>query len=260
MTSTTFDLTRFHSLLKTRDFGHNLIFEPSVGSTMDLAREAAAHGAPEGTVALADEQTAGRGRLGRSWVTPPGLNLASTLILRPPASLVRDVAMIVPLAICHAVQDVAGIRPDIKWPNDVLVGTKKLAGVLMESELTEDQQPCVLVGVGINVNFDPREHEEIRDIATSIRAETGRDGDREALLAAYLLHFERIYVAARAGESPFGRWRERLATLGQHGTRDVDRRRRGRHRRGREGRRRAGHSYGRRPRHHGRGWRRHTAR
>jgi BirA family biotin operon repressor/biotin-[acetyl-CoA-carboxylase] ligase len=97
----------------------------------------------------------------------------------------------------------------------VLVGTKKLAGVLMESELTEDQQPCVLVGAGINVNFDPHEHEEIRDIATSIRAETGRAGDREALLAAYLLHAEQIYFAAKSGESPFERWRERLATLGQ---------------------------------------------
>lgn len=210
-----FDLTRFHALLKTQTFGRNLIFEPSVGSTMDLARDAALRGAAEGTVACADEQTAGRGRLGRSWVTPPAVNLASTLVLRPPASLLREIAMMAPLAICHAVQDVAGIRPGIKWPNDVVVATKKLAGVLIESDVTDAHRPYVLVGAGINVNFDPRQYEEIRDIATSIRAETGRDGDREALLAAYLLHFEQIYAAAKAGESPFGRWRERLVTLGQ---------------------------------------------
>jgi len=213
--TTPFDLTHFRALLKTQSFGRNLIFEPSVGSTMDLARDAALHGAAEGTVACADEQTAGRGRLGRSWVTPPAVNLASTLVLRPPASLLREIAMMAPLAICHAVQDVAGIRPDIKWPNDVLVGTKKLAGILIESDVTDAHRPYVLVGAGINVNFDPRQYAEIRDIATSIKVETGSDGDREALLAAYLLHFEQIYGAAKAGESPFGRWRERLVTLGQ---------------------------------------------
>jgi len=213
--ATKFDLTRFHSLLKTKTFGRNLIFEPSVGSTMDLARDAALHGADEGTVAVADEQTAGRGRLGRSWVTPPGVNLASTLVLRPPASVLREIAMIAPLAVCHAVQDVTGLRPDIKWPNDVVVGTKKLAGVLIETDVTDAHRACVLVGAGINVNFDPRAHAEIRDIATSVRAETGRDGDREALLASYLSHFEELYAAAKAGESPYGRWRERLATLGR---------------------------------------------
>jgi BirA family transcriptional regulator, biotin operon repressor / biotin---[acetyl-CoA-carboxylase] ligase len=213
--TTPFDLTRFHALLRTQNFGRNLIFESSVGSTMDVAREAALHGAAEGTVSCADEQTAGRGRLGRSWVTPPAVNLASTLVLRPPASLLREIAMMAPLAVCHAVQDVAGLRPGIKWPNDVLVGTKKLAGVLIESDVTDAQGPYALVGAGINVNFDPRRYEEIRDIATSIKAETGSDGDREALLAAYLLHFEEIYAAAKAGESPFGRWRERLVTLGQ---------------------------------------------
>lgn len=210
----TFDLSRFNEILRTRYIGQNLVFEASIGSTMDLARDAARHGAPEGTVALADEQTAGRGRLGRSWITPPATNLASTIVLRPPRSVVRDVAMIAPLAICHAVEDVAGIRPGIKWPNDVLVGARKLAGVLIETDLTDEQAPLVLVGAGINVNFDPSAHEEIADIATSLRRELGRDADREALLAAYLLHFERIYDAAKAGESPRARWRQRLVTLG----------------------------------------------
>ncbi|HYM16529.1 MAG TPA: biotin--[acetyl-CoA-carboxylase] ligase [Dehalococcoidia bacterium] len=211
-----FDLSRFHALLETRTFGRNLIFEPSVGSTMDVARDSARRGAPAGTLVVADEQTAGRGRLGRSWVTPPGSNLASTLVLRPRASLLREVAMMAPLAICHAVQDMAGIRPAIKWPNDVIIGEKKVAGVLIESDLDGPEAPWVLVGAGINVNFDPREYEEIREIATSLRVETGHEGDREALLASYVHDFERLYRAAEEGESPFENWRERLATVGRH--------------------------------------------
>lgn len=214
--TTPFDVTHFQSLLTTERFGRNLLFEPSVGSTMDLAREAASQGAPEGTIAAADEQTAGRGRLGRTWVTPPAVNLASTIVVRPPHSVLRDIAMIAPLAVCHGIQDVAAIRPDIKWPNDVMINGKKVAGVLIEvPEAASQDHAVVLVGCGINVNFDPRQYEEIRDIATSVRVECGRDVDREALLAAYLAHFERHYDAARAGESMRDRWRERLVTLGQ---------------------------------------------
>ena len=222
MAGTSFDVMRFHALLKTTSFGRNLIFEHSVGSTMDVARDAAAHGVPEGSLALADEQTAGRGRLGRSWITPPATNLAATLLLRPPAPVLRAIAMIAPLAICDAVEEVAGLRADIKWPNDVQFRGKKLAGILIEVPQPPSPSSAggadgiVLVGSGINVNFDPREYEEIRDIATSLRAELGHDTDREALLASYLLHFERLYTAARAGESIRDRWRERLVTLGQH--------------------------------------------
>ncbi len=222
MTGTPFDLTRFHTLLRTTSFGRNLIFEPSVGSTMDMARDAALHGAIEGTVALADEQTAGRGRLGRTWITPPASNLASTLILRPTAAVLRSIAMITPLAVCHAIEDIASIRTDIKWPNDVQVGGKKLAGILIEvpsppgpTGSNGDPRGIVLVGCGINVNFDPREHEEIRDIATSLKADLGRDTDREALLASYLAHFEQLYNQAKSGDPIRDRWRERLITFGK---------------------------------------------
>lgn len=224
-----FDLTRFHSLLRTRAFGRNLIFEPTVGSTMDVARDAAHRGAPEGTVAVADEQTAGRGRMGRSWLTLRAVNLASTMVLRPPSNVLHQVAMITPLAICHAVEDVASLRCDIKWPNDVQVGGKKLAGVLIETEATigddaesggraalpAESVEFALVGAGINVNFNPNEFPEVRDIATSLLAELGRQADREALLAAYLAHFERLYDAAKAGAPARAAWRERLVTLGR---------------------------------------------
>ena len=220
MSGTPFDVARFHALLTTASFGRNLIFEHSVGSTMDVARDAAQHRAVEGTVAVADEQTAGRGRLGRTWITPPATNLAATLLLRPPASVMRAIAMIAPLAICHAVQDVAGVHCDIKWPNDVQIDGKKLAGILIEvpqppSAGSAAGASVVLVGSGINVNFDPRDHDEIRDIATSLRAHLGHDSDREALLAAYLLHFEQFYARSAAGALIRDLWRERLVTLGQ---------------------------------------------
>ena len=215
MTARPFDVTRFHAALTTRRFGREFMFEPSVGSTMDVAKDAAAHGAPDGAVCAADEQTAGRGRLGRSWVNPPAVNLASTLILRPPVAILRQIAMMTPLAIARGVEEVCGVRPDLKWPNDVHVKGKKLAGVLIETDFTDAAHPVAYVGAGINVNFDPREHAEIRDIATSLRAELEREVDREPLLAAYLRHFEDLYDAAKAGQSPYEEWKSRLATLGE---------------------------------------------
>jgi BirA family biotin operon repressor/biotin-[acetyl-CoA-carboxylase] ligase len=228
-----FDPERFHALLTTESFGRSLTFEPTVGSTMDLARDAAAHGAPEGALVCADEQTAGRGRLGRTWITPPATNIAATLILRPPPAVLRDIAMIAPLAIAHAIEDVAGIRPGLKWPNDVQLNGKKVAGILIEvpqPPAPPESLPSppvgerlgvraelgvVLVGTGINVNFDPRTIDEIRDVATSIIVETGAPADRESLLAAYAGHFERLYTAALAGTSPRDEWRERLVTIGR---------------------------------------------
>lgn len=224
---TAFDPRRFYALLASQTFGHNLIFEPAVGSTMDVARDAAAHGAPEGTIVCADEQTAGRGRLGRTWLTPPATNIAATLILRPTHAVLRDIAMITPLAIAHAIADITGLRADIKWPNDVQLSGKKIAGILIE--IPQPPSPAsgsahnagavatgvALVGTGININWDPRGIDEIRDTATSLIVETGRTHDREALLASYAGEFERLYAAATDGHSPREAWRARLITLGR---------------------------------------------
>jgi BirA family biotin operon repressor/biotin-[acetyl-CoA-carboxylase] ligase len=127
----------------------------------------------------------------------------------------RHVAMIAPLATLHAVEE-TGVRCALKWPNDVQAGGKKLAGILIESEIDGDGASSVLVGIGLNVNFDPRAHDEIREIATSVAVEAGHMVDREPLLASLLLHFERLYRSACDGQSPLGAWRARLVTLGQH--------------------------------------------
>lgn len=217
----TFEIDSYHTLLTTRVIGRNLIFEPSVGSTMDVARDAATHGAAEGTLVVADEQTAGRGRLDRSWVNPPGVNLASTLILRPPATALREIAMIAPLAIVASIETVAGQRADIKWPNDVVAhGARsgaplKIAGVLIETSLSEGDGALVLLGAGVNVNWDPRDHAEIRDIATSVMVQSGHPVHRESLLAAYAASFETLYDRVIAGESVLDEWRAKLMTLGQ---------------------------------------------
>ena len=210
-----FDVDRFRAALTTRTFARNFIFEPVVGSTMDVARDAAKDGAVDGTLVAADEQTAGRGRLSRSWVNPPQVNLASTLILRPPREELRWIAMIAALAVVRAVEDVCGLRPDIKWPNDILIAGRKLAGILIETDVTKSADPVVLVGTGINVNFNPRLHEEIRDTATSLRAELEREVDREGVLAAYAQRFEELCDAAHEGRSPLDAWKARLVTLGQ---------------------------------------------
>jgi BirA family biotin operon repressor/biotin-[acetyl-CoA-carboxylase] ligase len=210
------DLDRLQTLLRTESLGRRVFYEASTPSTMDIARHEAQAGAPEGAIALAEEQTAGRGRMGRSWVSPPGANIYVTLILRPTLDQLRYVSIIAPLAVCHAIEETTNLLPRIKWPNDVAINDKKVCGVLTQSEIADGAVLYALIGPGINVNMDVAQHEEIRDIATSLRAELGRDVAREDLLAAMLNHFESIYEALRRGEVISMPWKHRLDTLGQH--------------------------------------------
>lgn len=182
---------------------------------MELAKRDAAAGAPEGAITIAEEQTAGRGRMGRSWVSPPGVNLYSTAILRPALDHLRHLAVIAPLAVCEGIEETTGLFPRIKWPNDVIIDGRKVSGVLPESELSGDEVLFALVGIGINVNLDVSAHPEIREIATSLRAELGREVSREEVLAATLNHFETLYRALRRGEVVSTGWKKRLDTLGK---------------------------------------------
>jgi len=212
----TLDLDKLQTLLRTGFVGRCVFYEASTPTTMDIARREARRGAPEGAIAIAEEQTAGRGRMGRSWVSPPGVNLYFTLILRPAVEELRYVSVIAPLAVCQAIEETTGLFPRIKWPNDVVIDGKKVSGILSESEVTDTEASFALVGPGINVNLDVAAHEEIRDIATSLRAELDRDVAREEVLAAMLNHFESIYQALRRGEVVSMNWKQRLDTLGQH--------------------------------------------
>ncbi len=211
--ATWLNLAALEEQLKTRWLGRRLLYYTSLGSTQDVARQEAEQGAPQGTVVLAEEQTAGRGRLGRPWVSPAGSNLYLTLILRPSMRQLRSLGIIAPLAIALALEEVTDLSPRIKWPNDVLVSQRKVAGVLIDSGLAGEEARYALVGLGINVNLDVQAHPDIAATATSLRAEVGHSVAREAVLAACLNRFEALYRGP--AQAAFQQWRARLETLGR---------------------------------------------
>lgn len=178
-------------------FGTSLRYHPSIGSTNEEAMAWADDGAPEGAVVGADHQTAGRGRWGRTWNSEPGSLLQTSTVLRPNLPVV-DAGVIttsIGVACARAVEEVSGLEVGLKWPNDVNIAGKKIAGVLVESRVDDRGIITVAIaGVGINANWAIADMpEEIRDRATSISVATGAPVDRLELLAAYLLALESVY-------------------------------------------------------------------
>jgi len=207
-------------LVKTRYVGRSMKFLPCVTSTNDVARDLARQGAPEGTVVLADEQTSGRGRMGRRWLAPPSSAILCSIIFRPPSppGQLNYLTMLCSLAAADAIEQMTGLHVALKWPNDLIIqsstGWKKLGGVLTEAEVMGGQPAYVIVGIGINVNVLPADLPKLAPNATSIYAETSRWTDRTHLAAAFLTEVERRYELLKAGQTPFADWRARLATLG----------------------------------------------
>ncbi|TNJ39549.1 biotin--[acetyl-CoA-carboxylase] ligase [Chlorobaculum thiosulfatiphilum] len=182
-------------LLDTASFGRNFIYLASTDSTNLRARALARDGAPEGAVVVADSQTGGRGRMRRAWVSPAGVNLYCSIVLRPPVPSVRvpEIPLVAAAAIHGAIsEECVGLSAFIKWPNDIIVAGRKLCGILCEMESEPDCTHFVVVGFGLNVNLDPVP-EELQSIATSIAIETGARVSRARLLAAVLNRFERLY-------------------------------------------------------------------
>ncbi len=210
------DLRAVEGMLRTAFVGRRLVHLASTPSTQDVARAEAEGGAPEGTAVLAEEQTAGRGRLGRAWASPAGANIYLTLVMRPPAvGRLRSLSMVAGLAAAEAVEETAGLSPALKWPNDVLIGGRKLSGMLIETGVAGASVRYALVGIGLNVNFDVEKVPEIAAIATSLKRELGREVSRERVLAALLNRFEALYLEAGRGGGVQAAWRSRLETLGQ---------------------------------------------
>lgn len=200
----TFDRARFGARLGTRRLGHTLLARATVGSTNDEAWEAFAVGAPDGTVVVADVQTQGRGRAGRSWHTTPGRGLALSVLLRQGCD--RRQLGLLPLAAGLAVAralETLGARPALKWPNDVLLGGRKVCGVLCESR----RQPAAaggtveaaVVGVGLNVSQGAADFPaELAGTATSLALE-GIAADRERVAAAFLDALEPLWIELQEG-------------------------------------------------------------
>ncbi len=201
--------------LRTERIGRALLLLDTVPSTQDIARAEAEAGVGEGLAVLAEEQTAGRGRLGRAWISPRGANLHITVVLRPDLPTLRKLSMLTALAATRGIEAGCGLTTGVKWPNDVVAGGRKIGGILIDSEIEGDAVRYALVGVGINVNFDARDYPEISDIATSCSAELGRYVAREAVLASFLNAFEKLYVEARGGADVREAWRAKLVTLGR---------------------------------------------
>lgn len=215
-----FSKPHFSWRLHTDYVGRRFQYRPYTESTQEDGRRMLERWRPpSGTIVLAESQSAGRGRAGRTWVSPADVNLYFTLSLYPvpdPAPL----AHVTPLAIAEAIEQVAaalGVRPrvDLKWPNDVQIGGRKVAGILMETTETQEGEPAALIGVGINVNLEPKNYPDIADIATSLMQQIGTPVSREEVLAAFCNRFEALWEAARAGSTDaFDAWKARLITLG----------------------------------------------
>jgi BirA family biotin operon repressor/biotin-[acetyl-CoA-carboxylase] ligase len=165
---------------------------------MLLARREADEGAPHGTLVLAEEQTAGRGRRGRSFHSPAGQNLYFTAILRPAPASAQLLTLAVPVAVAEACREQTGLDARIKWPNDIWVGDLKVCGMLIDAATGDDGQIVAMPGIGINVNGDPSRNPELAAIATSLARELGRPVDREALLARICNSLEQAIDAAGA--------------------------------------------------------------
>jgi BirA family transcriptional regulator, biotin operon repressor / biotin---[acetyl-CoA-carboxylase] ligase len=190
------------------------------GSTNADLLALARDGAPEGIVLVADHQTAGRGRAGRTWVAPAGASLLLSVLLRPPAEVAGLSSMAIALAAADAVDDVAGFRPLLKWPNDLVWPgdgsdvDRKLAGILAEAHWPSEREVAVVVGIGINVNWPEDLPDELRDIAIAVNHVAGRECDREELLVRMLERLDPRYDQLRNG-TIVDAWRTHSATLGR---------------------------------------------
>jgi len=200
-------------------FAANLVFHRSLNSTNILAKELALKGAPEGTVVLTEEQSAGRGRMDRRWLSPGYMNLLFSILLRPPLPVdqVFILTMILALASINGVREISGIEPMIKWPNDLYVGQRKLGGILTEFNVQGRDVEYVILGLGLNVNWNPGDQEGLHYPATNILAESGIRTPRNGLLVVILRSLERYYEDVLTGriEDLYQRWNELSLIMGK---------------------------------------------
>lgn len=182
--------------LVTTRLGTNLRYFSKIDSTNSYARRLAKQGAGEGEVIIAEAQTRGRGRLGRSWVSPPFVNLYFSVILRPqlPPVHAPQLTLMAAVALADTIASFIGTPPTIKWPNDILVGDKKLAGVLTESSCDSERIEFVILGIGINLNYPVALMPEvIRERATSIVTLTKNNISRESFVRRLIQDLDRCY-------------------------------------------------------------------
>jgi BirA family transcriptional regulator, biotin operon repressor / biotin---[acetyl-CoA-carboxylase] ligase len=211
--------------LRGEPLGHRLVYLDSTPSTNDAARDLAAAGAPDGTVVVADAQTAGRGRAGKSpWLTRPRTSLAVSVLLRPPPAFapaaLPQLGMAAGVAARAAVREAAAVDAGLKWPNDVVAGGRKLGGILVESALSGREITYAVAGIGLNVNLPAAALGDFPDAAlapTTLLDLTGGAVSREALLLVLLRHLGRLVLALYRQQpaAVLGPYREAQTLVGQ---------------------------------------------
>ena len=207
-------------LLTTKWMGGTIHHFPTVDSTNSKAYRLALHGAAEGDVVIAESQTKGRGRLGRTWYSPPFLNLYLSVILRPkiPPRQASLITLMAAVATAEAIETFSGLPPLIKWPNDILLRGRKVAGLLHELHSEMDRVDFVILGIGVNLNMDGKMlSQEIREVATSLKKEMGKTVSRQAFLQSLLQKLEVWYeIFLKEGASPVLKaWRDRAQIKGR---------------------------------------------
>ncbi|WP_168119123.1 biotin--[acetyl-CoA-carboxylase] ligase [Paenibacillus sp. HB172176] len=180
----------------TDRFGQELLYEEEVPSTQNIARAMAEEGAPEGVLVVADQQTNGRGRMGRAWTSPNGKGIYMSLILKPfvPIHCAPQLTLLTAVALCRSLRRITKLELGIKWPNDLLCSGKKISGILLESAAEDDRLKYVIAGIGISVNMTEKDFpEETLAVATSLRMAAGASFDRALIIADFLSEWEQLY-------------------------------------------------------------------
>lgn len=188
-----FDKTTISNAVHTKWAGKTVHFAEEVDSTNEWAKKLGKEGAAHGTLAVAEYQSAGKGRLGRRWTAPSGSSVMMTILLRPDfePQYAPMLTVVMGLSVAQAAERM-GVETSIKWPNDVVVSRKKICGILTEMSVEEGKIRYVVIGVGINVNLDTLP-EELADKATSLYLETGKTYDRNEMVSYVMERFEENY-------------------------------------------------------------------
>jgi BirA family biotin operon repressor/biotin-[acetyl-CoA-carboxylase] ligase len=197
------DATALQRLLTTQMFGRIMYILPSTTSTNDVVKDLAQRGAPEGVAVVAEHQTQGRGRHGRSFVSPAQVGIYVSLLVRPQVDTHRlpQLTLAMAVATAEALEEYSALPVRLKWPNDVEIHGKKVAGILCEAVLNPTTSPLIIIGIGINVNtaiehFPPELHQYV----TSLALTAGHTWLRMPLLALLLAHLERFYQVFQQGD------------------------------------------------------------
>jgi BirA family biotin operon repressor/biotin-[acetyl-CoA-carboxylase] ligase len=199
--------------LTTGFIGKELHYLEITSSTQDVAREMADHGAPEGTAVIAGVQQSGRGRLGRSWLSPEG-GLATSIILRPSTPAVPLLPAISALAVFRTINWL-GIEASIKWPNDILISGRKVCGILIEHGLINGAVCYSIMGIGININFDTGLYPEIAGFATSLSTELGHELPVGLVALRVYTELEDLYLQSAQPDMILGEWAANMHSIGR---------------------------------------------